>query len=191
MMIRLLTRAGLLIVFLIIFAENAFPGDDIKSPAIIGGKIWNKSDTLKPEIKGVEDTLQSNQSTMKDSLFTGYMVQLPADTISPETDFLKLKLTIPRSLKFIKDAPILLMAKSSDPDAIEIGKGEGTDPKKGFNFPLTVHKGSADLFLYYRVVCCTTGSDSACFFKEAKLEIPVTVGESDEDFLEIKYSVDD
>ena len=180
-----------------ILAVNAFSDDPIKTPTIIEGTIWGGSDTLNPAKQDIPDsiifpagdTVQIEESGQGIDWTSEEVVELPGKNISSKADLLRLKLSLPRTLKFI-NAPVKLAAKSSNPDIIEIGEGAGNDPEKGFVFPLSVSPGKADLYLYYRIVCCTKGHDAACFFKEAKLRIPVTVGDYRDEILNIRHSIE-
>lgn len=159
-------------------------------PAILGGKIWSGSDTLDLGKKEVPDSLESQESKEEEDYFSGDITELPARTISTAADILRLKLSIPRNLKFLDKAPVILKAKSSNPDIVEIGEAAGQDPEKGFVFPITVNPGKADLFLYYRVVCCTTEGREACFFEEARLKIPVEVGDFEDKVISVRHDID-
>jgi hypothetical protein len=188
----------LIIAITAIYTANAFSDDPIKTPTIIKGKIWGGSDTLDlgnqeiPDsiISSIGDTALIDAPGQEIDWSSEDVIQLPGKSISSKAVMLRLKLSLPRTLKFIDNAPVKLAAKSSDPEIIEIGEGAGNDPGKGFVFPLSVTPGKADLYLYYRVVCCTKGHDAACFFKEAKLRIPVAVGDYKDEILNIRHSIE-
>lgn len=195
---RKIAGTSLLIVTFTIFAINAFSDETKKTPAILEGKIWGGSDTLDLGKQGIADSIMplagdsaiGGKPEEEISWSSEDVIELDGKSISTKSDLLRLKLSLPRTLKFIKDAPVKLAAKSSDPGIIDIGEGAGNDPEKGFTFPLSVNPGKAELYLYYRVVCCTIGPDVACFFKEAKLKIPVTVGDYKDEILIIRGDIE-
>jgi hypothetical protein len=172
-------------------ASDGYSDNTQKKPAILGGKIWSGSDTLDLGNNQASDSLESLKMKEEDDFFSGNIAELPARTVSTSAEILHLKLSIPRNLKFIDDAPVVLKAKSSDPDIVEIGEGAGQYPEKGFIFPVTVNPGKADIYLYYKVVCCTTEGRETCFFKEARLKVPVTIGDYDETIFKIRHEIDD
>ncbi|UCC80037.1 MAG: hypothetical protein JSW64_01385 [Candidatus Zixiibacteriota bacterium] len=192
--------AGIILVTIAIpiLAINAQTDDETKTPTIIGGKIWGGSDTLDLLKNGAPDSITSS---MGDTIpaekpeevidwSSDDVIELAGKEISSKTDVLKLKLSVPITLKFVKDAPVKLVAESGNPEIIAIGEGAGDDPEKGFTFPLSVKPGKADLYLYYRVVCCTKGLEAACFFKESTLKIPLTVGDFTETDLIIRHEIE-
>ncbi|UCE66748.1 MAG: hypothetical protein JSU85_01675 [Candidatus Zixiibacteriota bacterium] len=195
---RKLTGISLLTAMFAIFAINAFSDETKKTPVILEGKIWGGSDTLNLGKSNAADSIISlsgdtaitEMSEEEINWSSEDVIELDGKSISSKADLLRLRLSLPRTLKFIKDAPVKLAAKSSNTDIIEIGEGAGDDPEKGFAFPLSVNPGTADLYLYYRVVCCTIGTDAVCFFKEAKLKIPVTVGNYKDEVLIIHRDIE-
>lgn len=188
----------LFMITIAILAINGQADDEAKTPTILGGKIWGGSDTLDlrksdtPDsnifIAGDTSTAPKSEATIDWS--SDDVIELAGKEISSKTGALRLKLSVPINLKFIKDAPVKLVAESSNPEIVAIGEGAGNDPEKGFIFPLTAKPGKADLYLYYRVVCCTKGMEAVCFFKESKLKIPVTVGDFEEKVLVIQHEID-
>lgn len=190
-MIKMKTMLSLITLMMAIAASSAYTDDTEKKPSILGGKIWSGSDTLDLGKNETSDSLVSQEIKKEDDYFSGNITELPARTVSTDAEALQLKLSIPRNLKFIDNAPVILKAKSSDPNIVEIGEGTGTNPEKGFIFPVSVNPGTADLFLYYKVVCCLTEGREACFFKEAGLKIPVTVGDFEDNVLKIRHEIDD
>lgn len=186
-------RTRLLLISILAIIGIWFPpsyADDAEKPAILKGKIWSGSDTLDLGKKNLPDSLES-QELKEEDFFAGDIAELPARTVSAKTEILQLKLSVPRDLKFLENAPVVLKAKSSDPEIIEIGEGKGKNPEKGFIFPIEAKPGKADIFLYYRVVCCTNGGREACFFKEAKLKVPVEIGDFEEKVIRVRHDIDD
>jgi len=186
-------KTGLLLVSILAIVGIWSPpsyADDVENPAILKGKIWSGSDTLDLGKKTPPVSLESPEAKEED-LFAGDITELPVRTVSAKTEILQLKLSIPRDLKFLAEAPVVLKAKSSKQDVIKIGEGIGNDPQKGFIFPIKAKPGKADIFLYYRVVCCTKEGREACFFKEAKLKIPVEVGDFEETVIKVRHDIDD
>jgi len=181
---------------------TVFSDDTLKAPALLEGKIWFNSDTLDLGKNDTGDSLltlpgktvvdEESESIDEDkNLFSGNITELPPRAISQNANLLKLKLLLPGNLKFIKDAPIELAAKSSDPEIIKIGKIRDQNPEKTLTFPISVKPGEADLFLYYKVVCCTTGIGSVCFFEEANLKVRIEIGDFEDDVLEIRHEIKD
>jgi hypothetical protein len=195
---NLIIMISLTTTLLAILALDVYSDDEVKSPAIIGGKIWGGLDTLDVTKKYVpdstfspsDDTAKAEKPAEEIDWDSDDVIELPAENISLKTDMLKLKLSLPPTLKFIKDAPVKLLASSGNREIAEIGEGKGNDPGKGFAFSLSVNPGETDLYLYYRVVCCTKGSDMVCFFKEAKLKIPVTIGDFEESAFVIRHDIE-
>jgi hypothetical protein len=197
-MIKIGILTSLLIATFIVLALDAVSDDAGKAPTIIKGRIWSGSDTLdliKQDIADsiispTGDTAIAEMPQEEINWSSDDIIELDGKSISTKADLLRLKLSLPRTLKFIKDTPVKLAAESSDPRIIEIGEGAGDDPGKGFIFPISVNPGNADLYLYYRVVCCTKEPDVICFFKEAKLKIPVTIGDFEETVLVLHHRIE-
>ena len=191
---------GIITVIVAALAISVFSDDTLKVPGLLEGKIWFESDTINLLKNNAGNSLLAvpgdtvnleNSRDEGDSLFREGVIELPATNISKDAKTLKLKLLLPGTLKFIKDAPIELVAQTSDPEILEVGKSPDKNPEKPLTFPITVNPGKADLFLYYRVVCCTTGPEGICFFKEARLKLPVTVGDYENTVLEIRHEIED
>ena len=195
---RFVTKYSPLILILIFAMAISFSGDS-KAQSIIKGKIWGGSDTLdlgkniSPDtsVAVTGDTVHVKISDPKIDWSSEDVIELPAKEISSEAKSLKLILSIPPTMKFIPDAPIALIAESSDSGIVTIGKSENVDPEKPFIFPITVNPGNADILLYYRVIACTTGPHGVCYSRGARLKVPVIVGDYDDREPEIRREIED
>jgi hypothetical protein len=184
------------LLFVIIFHGSSY-NSRLVAQTIIGGKIWSGEDTVRLGVNKepdslssfAEDTVKFEQPAAEIDWASGDVIELPTKEISSKTNLLKLELSIPPGLKLIRGVPIGLSVKSSDPRVLKIGEGEGRDSGKPLVIPLMANPGRANLFLYYKVICDSTGTEGIRFLREEKLKIPVVVGDYDNDVLDINREI--
>jgi DNA-binding beta-propeller fold protein YncE len=126
------------------------------------------------EIKGVEKL----RPKAKSDAFTGELIQVPTQTVAPGKGMIKLSLELPKDHKLNEGAPSRLVLTTSS-GVIEFGDGQSKltvqQPQFPLELPINVKVGetrlAAEMTLYY----CRSGMEGLCYFKEARIEAPITV----------------
>jgi len=127
------------------------------------------------QITGVEKLKPPRVATRA---FAGEVIELPAQSVRPGEAALTISLELPRGYKLNPQAPSRVELTSSDERTLTPGNGgKQSIPKPHFPVKTTVKTSegtatlSADLVLYY----CESKKESLCYFKEARLNLPVKV----------------
>lgn len=124
---------------------------------------------------------------------TAEALQLPAHLLGAGDGEIVLDLQLPQGCKLNPRAPSSLQV-SAEGDALTL-KGGTTDARLSIDnttvrVPLRARPGTDRLELMLTLYYCTTGTDAACFFDEARLVVPVQVrGGIDTHTLHIPYAV--
>lgn len=130
-----------------------------------------RTETL--QIKGL-DKLRPRKAKQ----FAGETIELPAQSIEPGDATLKLQLELPAGYKLNAQAPSALTIAASPGQAVSLtGGAEQTliNPKFPVSVPIKVSEGQAVLRADFVVYYCEAAKESLCFFKEARVSIPVKV----------------
>ena len=128
-------------------------------------------DTL--QIKGLEKLRPP-----KSRQFAGESIELPAQTIEPGDTTLTIQLELPRGYKLNALAPTALTITAPQNQVVNLtGGSEQTfnSPSFPVTVPIRVTEGEATLRADFIVYYCEAAKESLCYFKEARLSIPVKV----------------
>jgi len=138
------------------------------------------------EIKGVEHMRPATARA-----FRGQVINLPAQRVQPGEATLTLSLDLPNGYKLTPQAPSSIAVTSSDGKALSLD-GQAEKLLRSPHFPVTVtahaHEGRATLRAEFVIYYCQEKKESLCYFKEARLILPVTVEmEAGSDRLALHY----
>jgi DNA-binding beta-propeller fold protein YncE len=130
-----------------------------------------RTETL--QIKGL-DKLRPRKAKQ----FAGETIELPAQSIEPGDATLELQLVLPAGYKLNAEAPSALTVAASPGQAVNITGGAErvfSNPRFPVRVPIKVSEGEAVLRADFVVYYCEAVKESLCFFKEARVSIPVKV----------------
>ena len=124
------------------------------------------------QIKGGMDKLRPHKSRQ----FAGETVELPAQSIEPGDVTLTVQLELPPGYKLNALAPTALTITAPQNQIVNLKDG----PEQTFNsptfpvsVPIKVTEGEATIRADFIVYYCEAAKESLCFFKEARVSIPV------------------
>jgi thiol-disulfide isomerase/thioredoxin len=128
-------------------------------------------DTL--QIKGLEKLTQHRSKR-----YAGEVIELAAQSIEPGEGTLTLRLELPPGYKLNAQAPSALTIATEPGQAVSLADSADQiirNPKFPVSVLIKAGEGDgfvkADFIIYY----CEAAKESLCFFKEARLSLPVTV----------------
>jgi thiol-disulfide isomerase/thioredoxin/sugar lactone lactonase YvrE len=125
------------------------------------------------QIKGLEKL-----RPRKAKQFTGDAIDLAAQSIEPGDATLTLQLALPAGYKVNAQAPsALTVTAPQNPVVTLTGGAEQTfsNPNFPISIPIRVSEGEATINAEFIVYFCEDAKESLCYFKEARLSIPVIV----------------
>ena len=166
------------------FAEDRMYITDTNNHAI---RVFDMGSDLVSTVNIVEKA----QAGVKDEEFPGEIFKLPGKEISPETKKISVAFDLARTLKFVAEASPRVEALSANPEILSIDSTENKDPNKPFVFDIKARPGKTDLTINYRLFCCNSGPGAVCFYKEGRLEIPITVKDGGDEVISIKHVIDE
>ena len=113
----------------------------------------------------------------KSKRFLGETIELGQQSIDPGDASLTLQLELPSGYKLNKLAPTAVTATS---EGVVLSLGSEShrsfaNPTFPLNIPISAREGEASIELGLVVYYCESAKDSLCFFKEARLKLPVKV----------------
>ena len=130
-----------------------------------------RTETL--QIKGL-DKLRPRKAKQ----FAGETIELPAQSIEPGDATLTVQLELPAGYKLNAQAPTALTIAASTGQAVNLTGGAEqvfSNPRFPVSFPVKVSEGEGVLRADFVVYYCEAVKESLCFFKEARVSIPVKV----------------
>ncbi|MEK6320040.1 MAG: thioredoxin-like domain-containing protein [Acidobacteriota bacterium] len=131
-----------------------------------------RTETL--QLKGLEKL-----RPRKSKQFAGETIELPAQSIEPGDATLTLQLELPAGYKLNAQAPSALTIAASQSQVVNLLTGGAEQTLSNPNFPvivpIKVSEGQAVLRADFVVYYCEAVKESLCFFKEARVSIPVKV----------------
>jgi thiol-disulfide isomerase/thioredoxin len=109
--------------------------------------------------------------------FTGEVIGLEAQTIKPGVGKLILQLELPAGYKLNEQAPsaVRIMTEQSKPVVAGIMDEIISNPNFPISIPISAVEGGAIVIVDFIVYYCDYARESLCFFKEARLRLPVMV----------------
>jgi len=105
--------------------------------------------------------------------FAGREQSVPAIEVAPGERWLEVAISLPAGTKFNPGAPFTLKATSDKPASVAVGVLKAPRPAARLRIPLTVKQGAATVIVQMSVNYCDTGNEGLCYFKEARLVVPL------------------
>lgn len=134
--------------------------------------------TKKVETIQFKNLEKLHPQTVRQEVFTGEILELPVQTIEPGSATLTLQLELPIGYKLNTLAPTAVVVTSSQQQIVNLNKAS----QQSFNnppFPLTIAlkagEGETNLQVNVVIYYCESAKESLCYFKEARLTLPVKV----------------
>src|SRR6185436_12261598 len=111
----------------------------------------------------------------KSKLYAGETIELPVQSIEPGDASLTFELELPAGYKLNEQAPSAVSVTASPGEIVSLSSEPIRSPRFPITIPIKVAEGDAviavNLVLYY----CESARETLCYFKEARLRIPVSV----------------
>ena len=107
--------------------------------------------------------------------FSGKEQRIAMQTISPDAKTLEITIQLPRGTKFNKDAPFRIQATSEKPNAVEVGALNITEGAPKLTIPISPKQGETTITVDMSINYCASDNTGLCYFKEARLRIPLKV----------------
>lgn len=123
------------------------------------------------QIKGLEKL-----RPRKTRQFAGETIQITAQEIEPGEATLNVQLELPSGYKLNSLAPTALTVTTSESRVVSLTGGTAlnfSSPNFPVNIPVKISDGEATLIADFVVYFCEAAKESLCYFKEARLNIPV------------------
>jgi len=125
------------------------------------------------QIKGLEKL-----RPRKAKQFTGDAIDLAAQSIEPGDATLTLQLALPAGYKVNAQAPSALTVTAPQNSVVTLTGGAEqafSNPNFPISIPIRVSDGEATIRAEFIVYFCETAKESLCYFKDARVSIPVIV----------------
>jgi len=135
------------------------------------------------------DSLDITKSTETDLPFTGEIKKYPAMEISPQSKALELSIKLPSGMKFNYPTPFNIEMTSNRPEVINPKRLNITKGSAKLKLPIIVNPGEVVLIIDLNFSYCSSTNASLCYFKDARLEIPVRVIKNNGNNFSVKYEV--
>ncbi|HEY2951246.1 MAG TPA: thioredoxin-like domain-containing protein [Verrucomicrobiae bacterium] len=113
----------------------------------------------------------------KTRAFSGEEVQLKPARISPQAKLLMLEIALPAGTKLNPAGPSKLKLASADAKVVEVGAFDGSINGTRVSLPIQTKPGQTTLTFEADLYYCSKSNEGLCFFKSARLHLPVVVGE--------------
>jgi hypothetical protein len=136
------------------------------------------------ELHGIEKLVRSDNGD-----FRGDERKLPPVEISKSAARLQLDITLPPGTKFTENAPFKIAAMSNGLDVVRIGNSSVEKQSEVISIPIIAHPGVANITIDMNLYYCSGDNRGQCFFKEARLTIPVKVTDSSNSILSVRYVI--
>jgi thiol-disulfide isomerase/thioredoxin/sugar lactone lactonase YvrE len=126
------------------------------------------------QIKGLEKVHPRATSAR----FQGETIEMDAQSIEPGEGTLDVRLELPSGYKLNALAPSAVLVVSSEKQALSLaGAGEQgfRNPQFPISIPIKIKEGAASVKAEFVIYYCEAERESLCFFKEARVNLPVKV----------------
>lgn len=110
--------------------------------------------------------------------FNGEIETFDPITIAPSAEVFDLEIDLPEGTKFYTKAPFKIKVTSDHPEILTVGKFEAKEPAHHIKIPIMAMVGQASLTVDLYFDYCTTGDTGLCYFKDVRLQVPVTIAAS-------------
>jgi len=121
--------------------------------------------------------------------FTGPQIRLSTQRIAPGAKALYIEIKLPQGTKFSPGAPFYLTATSDRPHAVAIGPRKISTPAHQLVIPISPKFGKANITVEMGIYYCAEGNAGLCYFKEARLVVPVTVTTDGASSISVSYAL--
>jgi len=108
--------------------------------------------------------------------FVGEVIELPAQSIEPGDATLNLQLELPAGYKLNAQAPSAVTVSTTQSQVLNLTAGAQqtfSNPTFPLTVPIRVSEGEASISAEFIIYFCETAKESLCYFKEARLSIPI------------------
>jgi len=125
------------------------------------------------EIKGLEKLTRRGGKQ-----FAGEVIEIPAQSIEPGEGTLTLQLELLPGYKLNAQAPSAVTITTDRNQAVTLAGGASktaNNPSFPFTVPFTASEGNAILNAEFILYYCEPAKESLCYFKEARVSLPVIV----------------
>jgi DNA-binding beta-propeller fold protein YncE len=119
--------------------------------------------------------------------FLGSVERFPTQEVAPETKTLWLEIELPKGTKFNPGAPFRIRVVSDRPQSIAVGTLNITQGAHRLSLPITPKSGEATLTVEMSINYCAEGNEGLCYYKEARLAIPLRVAAGGSSSPSVKY----
>jgi DNA-binding beta-propeller fold protein YncE/thiol-disulfide isomerase/thioredoxin len=111
--------------------------------------------------------------------FRGDTVELHVQSVEPGEATLTLGIELPPGYKLNAEAPSVVTIDTAAPQLVSFNDGVQEQsfrrPQFPLNIPVTVREGQANMQAHYLVYYCDAYKERLCYFKEAKVNLPIEV----------------
>jgi len=110
--------------------------------------------------------------------FAGDTVELRVQSVEPGEATLTLGIELPSGYKLNAQAPSVVTVNTAAEQAVSFNNGPQQSfrrPQFPLSIPLTVQEGRTSIQAQYLVYYCDVDKERLCYFKEAKLHLPVEI----------------
>jgi thiol-disulfide isomerase/thioredoxin len=125
------------------------------------------------QIKGLEKLTRRSSKQ-----FIGEVIELPAQSIEPGDATLTLQLELPAGYKLNAQAPSALTITTGQNSAVTLASGADQiirNPRFPVSVPIKASESDAIIKADFIVYYCEAAKESLCYFKEARVSLPVKV----------------
>jgi DNA-binding beta-propeller fold protein YncE/peroxiredoxin len=123
------------------------------------------------QIKGLEKL----RPRARAAAFAGEVIELPAQEIEPGDGTLDLQLELPKGYKLNALAPSSLKVASEGKSVSLGGNSTFRNPQFPLSAPIKTVEGDGTIKVDFVIYYCESEKESLCYFKEARINIPVRV----------------
>ncbi|HXG23535.1 MAG TPA: NHL repeat-containing protein, partial [Chthonomonadales bacterium] len=125
----------------------------------------------------------------KISKFTGRETRLSQQQIAPGVKALHIEIRLPKGTRLNKNAPFHIVATSDRPESVGVGPLNISAPSSKLTIPISPRAGTANITVKMSINYCAEGNEGLCYFKEAKLVVPMKVTPSGASSVFINYAL--
>jgi len=156
---------------------------------VVSMTLSNKSHLKAPDFSRSPQRLDSTLLTEPGDESSGEIRIYDSLVVAPSVEFLNLEIVLPEGMKFYTRSPFKIKVSSDHPEILAPGKFEAKLPSHHLKIPITATAGQARLTVDLLFSYCTTGDTEICYYKEVRLQIPVTVSENSDREFKVCYTV--
>jgi sugar lactone lactonase YvrE len=126
----------------------------------------------------------------KTRAYSGEEVQLKPARVSPKAKVLTMEIMLPAGTKLNPAGPSKLKPASADAKVVEVGAFEGSIRGTRVSLPIQTRLGQTTLSFEVDLYYCSKSNEGLCYFKSARLQLPVVVEETGSSGPTIEFRVE-